>query len=498
MTSGGLRDTRSAPAPSGSKSSGPLPKWLEWQGQGVSSGWRFLVFQRDGLGARLSSLINALALARRTGGAVDLDWPPMTAGDPETHAMGPVSEILAPAFVERHRGPGAPKGLSGVAELGAVRDAIQSGKAPPQGVVAVRAHWRPIGHELPQFWTAQEYRALCRAAFDAIEFVPALEAARRKAAALPLPARAVGVHLRAGDVIYGDYRTDARMVTKAISYPVAEAIVAEERAARHPVILFGEDRAFMAHLAKRHAARPIADMVELAGMSKLERAIFEITLMTRLHRLHAGQSAFAGTAALAGPVQLAPSNGGLEPDEIVSLIRTRLAAEAAAREVAISGRQTAYACRVALRFDRISTAAKLEPGERLALIDLALRHDAFNARLHIVRAAHCYAEADPEAADAALAQAAVVAPSKELRAVLRDAIQGQGDAAGPDLHAGLEAAAAAGRPMASFVLAVLDTEKDRTLAASRAQVYLTGRPSHLSCLDHHVGALAGTGQAPVD
>ncbi|MBT9289486.1 hypothetical protein [Prosthecodimorpha staleyi] len=498
MTSVGLQNSRNAPAPGGSKPSGALPKWLEWQGQGGTSGWRFLVHQRDGLGARLSCLINALALARRTGGTVELDWPPMTAGDPASHAMGSVSEIFAPAFVERHRGPGAPKGLSGVAELGAVRDAIQCGKPPPQGVVAVRAHWRSIGHEMPQFWTGQEYRALCRAAFDSIAFVPALEAARRKAAALPLPARAVGVHLRAGDVIYGDYRTDARMVTKAISYPVAEAIVAQERAARHPVILFGEDRAFMAHLAKRHAAKPIADMVELAAMSKLERAIFEITLMTRLQRLHAGQSAFAGTAALAGPVQLAPSNGGLEPDEIVSLIRTRLAADAVAREVAISGRQTAFACRVALRFDRISTAAKLEPGERLALIDLALRHDAFNAHLHIVRAAHCYAEADPEAADAALAQAAVVAPSKDLRAVLRDATQGHGDAAGLDLRTGLEAAAAAGRPMAAFVLAVLDTEKDRALAASRAQIFLAGRPSHLACLEHHVGALAGTGPAPVD
>ena len=226
----------------------------------------FFVGRLDGLGARLSSMLDAIWLADRFGGRFRFHWF-NTAQSPQEPVIRPRTEVFSAAFLQAHHVDIAqfrswtPRPLSGLPMP--LEDALR----PDSGIDCFSITWAPLRLQGPGLSALAAEGRDRRAAFDAIGFSPALERARRLAATVALPPGAAALHLRAGDVVHGPYRAGGGHHGRVISYPIALHILRQRAEAGVPMILFGQDAALCEHAKHAHGAVLAADLTAGLGFT---------------------------------------------------------------------------------------------------------------------------------------------------------------------------------------------------------------------------------------
>ncbi len=354
-------------------------RWVAPGGDG-----KYVVCNRtDGLGERLRAMCNAIAIAEFLGLGFRFSWPAGMKDHPQFHAVRPAEMTFSPDFVRAHR----VDSLAAVdyAELAKARytpDGLREMAAQsPHGLLVQRDDLR----EIMDMRAQPDWQPRFRRAFDSLPFCAGAEGARAHALTATMPPDCVAIHLRAGDIVFGEHRFRNLYSSKVVTYPVAKRLIAYLiEQGKYPLI-FGQDAATCNLLAERFGVRTAAAWLGM-GRSEggeadaLEAAIAEIVLMSRCERILAGNSGFALLAAgLSGVIHDNPV-GLLTPEQTVALIVSD--ADLDDTSVALPDLQRAFAFFTAYRLGQKSAPAE----DRLTMLGRAIHYDRHNAFYRITKA----------------------------------------------------------------------------------------------------------------
>ena len=282
-----------------------------------------LAHQGDGLGERLNALLNAMRLSRLLGVDYRFSWPMKLAKDPH-HAIAPADEVFTTAFLDAHLAgtKAVHKGFDDIAGPDDDLDAIRAQLSASRRGLRVRA--RPLSTRIDPV-AVPEITEGFATEFDAVGFHPQIVAAVEAARAFPLGNDSVGIHLRAGDILYGRYRTLTHSWYKIISAPVARSLIRRHRDAGHEVIVFGQDAELIAELCSSTGATDASVLREAQNLSRTGEAIFDLVLLSRCDHIIAGHSGFAIQAASISGRTVENHLDLVPPEEAIEITRADMA-----------------------------------------------------------------------------------------------------------------------------------------------------------------------------
>ncbi len=348
-------------------------RWVEAGGAG-----KYVVCNRtDGLGERLRALCNALAIAEFLGLGFKFSWPAGMKDHPQFHAVRPADMTFAADFVAAHQVEIAPGDFSELTKARYTPDALRELAAQsPRGLLVQRDDIREIMDVKAQ----PDWRQRFRRAFDSLPFCDGAQNAKAHALTLDMPANCVAIHLRAGDIVFGEHRFRNLYSNKVVTYPVAKRLIGYlVEQGKYPLI-FGQDSVTCNLLAQRFGVRTATDWLGMPDTDALEAAIADIVLMSRCERILAGNSGFALLAAsLSGAVHDNPANL-LPPAQTVELIMGDDEIDDTA--VALPDLQRAFAFFTAYRLAAKTASSE----EKLHMLGRAIHYDRHNAFYRITKA----------------------------------------------------------------------------------------------------------------
>lgn len=268
------------------------------EGASAAPAGALIVFRWDRLGARLTSIVNALRLAADHGVECRILWPE-AAG--VSAALNDPAELFAPEFIARHFGD--PQALAARR-----RKAVPLGRAlaQPGELARLLAAGRDVAVEMVSgtvVLPGEDGEAVARRCGAIFRALPWAEALRAPMARLGQGlAGATACHIRRGDTI-----ADARAMQK----PWPHKFVPEEffrphiagaLAERRPVLVFSDDPGLLARLrAEFPGLRTADDLLPRPGLTAAQRDLLELYALSLCPRIVAPSgSAFSATAAVLG------------------------------------------------------------------------------------------------------------------------------------------------------------------------------------------------------
>ncbi len=365
------------------------------------SGKIFLVTRNDGLGERLKAMLNAIILADYFGVDFKFRWrlnPTLTGGG---HCIVDAAATFDPVFISDHcvTKPDLTRFIT-LKPLGLPLEEIRRllDSAPDGIIVNQEAIERLVTglDDLP---------GRLKDAWRRIDFAPDLRDEMARAAAVPLPPNAVALHLRAGDMIYGNFRLFDSYTHKALCYPVAKHIIEERLASGQTPIIFGQDVPTCRLLAARYGVKLASDL--LAPADDLGTALAEIILMSRCSEIHAGVSGFSRVAELIGDGKIVTPFDDSARD-VVGIIAGD--PDLYDPHVPLSGPQRAFAFYNLVHYGR----DVIEPESLIEALDCALFYDRGNAFYAILKAMYESEAGRPDDAERTLCDMLSVALQDDI------------------------------------------------------------------------------------
>ena len=282
-----------------------------------------LAHQPDGLGERLNALLNAMRVSELLGVDYRFTWPMWLAKDPH-HAIVPADEVFTTDFLSAHlidhaEAKNGFKRLAGpAADLESLRAQLDA------ATLGLRVPARPLDTRIDPEAVPEITRAFTDE-FDAVGFHPQILAAIEAARSVSLGDGSVGIHLRAGDILFGKYRTRTHSWYKIVSPPVARALIERYRATGSEVLVFGQDAELIGELCAATGAINASVIRASHDLSRTAEAIFDLVLLSRCERIIADHSGFAIQAASIAGTSVDNHLDLIPPDEVIELTRDDLA-----------------------------------------------------------------------------------------------------------------------------------------------------------------------------
>lgn len=264
----------------------------------------------DGLGGRLLAMVNAKCLADKLGCRFGFTWNRRSIDDMQFHIVDSVDKVFATDFIEKHW-------------LGETIDAARYGVLDGTRFTrsSLAADARRNGS---QGWICDDFRILKsfrQGWFRAM--LPANRSARSRhrtfgTLGFSEPVKATiaaadgrrfswpmaALHLRSGDIIHGNYRSQMEFCEKVIPAPLAKAIVSKLASKGMATLVIGQDRATLDYLKSETGAFLSDDF----GAGQFEdgtlKAFFEMALMARCRQIYAGSSVFATMSSVMGGIRV--------------------------------------------------------------------------------------------------------------------------------------------------------------------------------------------------
>lgn len=281
-----------------------------------------LARRADGLGERLNALLNAMRLSWLLGVEYRFTWPVGNIGRDPQHAIVRADQFFAADFCAAHQIGHADTRtgfttLATASDLGALREQLA---ASERGLLVPA---RPLRGWIDPRAVPGIERGFS-AEFAAVGFHPRIDAVIAGARAVPLDSGAVGIHLRAGDIQFGKYRTWTTYWHKAIPVPIARKLIQWSRSTGRDVLIFGQDGALIRELCASTGAVEAATL-RPPGLSAPEAAMFDLVLLSRCVRIISGWSGFAIQAAAIADSKVEHHFDLVAPDVAVAVTRDDLA-----------------------------------------------------------------------------------------------------------------------------------------------------------------------------
>lgn len=137
--------------------------------------------------------------------------------------------------------------------------------------------------------------------FNDVGFSNQLLCAKQVAESITFSQKVVAIHLRMGDIVYGRWHHSNIFYYKVIPIYVVPKLIEKFKNAGFDVVIFGQDDNFGQYVSKLYDVFYVDDLID-SEFNELQRAFFEIILMSRCEKIIAETSGFSTLAALIGDV----------------------------------------------------------------------------------------------------------------------------------------------------------------------------------------------------
>jgi len=352
--------------------------------------------QSDGLGERLNALLNAMRLSDLLGVDYRFTWPMGIVAKSPHHAIVPAEEIFTADFLAAHLidHRDTANGFELLAGPDDDLDSVRAQLAAAERGLRVPA--RPLSTRIDPEAVPAITRGFADE-FAAVGFQPQILAAIEAARSVPLGEGSVGLHLRAGDILFGRYRTWTHSWYKIVSPPVARALIERNRATGSEVLVFGQDAELIGELCTSTGAIDVSVIRESHHLTRTGEAIFDLVLLSRCERIVAGHSGFAIQAASIAASSVHNHLDLIPPEEVIELTRDDMARNGD-RYNPVHREFAWWAAFYGARHDLDYTTAA-------ELLTYAFTADPTNPRARLHLAALHYAHGKPELGDDVLVDA---------------------------------------------------------------------------------------------
>jgi hypothetical protein len=346
----------------------------------------FLAQRTDGFGERLRAILNAMAFSDYYGLDFKFNYKEREGGLREFHSVGSLDSIFSKIFIDTYH----------------ISDEILKNCDVVDGryfnVVSVvkKDKYYNITQELNL-----EFFPMLKKIFDSIEFDKIfskidfskdLVVAKNKANIINLDKPFIAIHLRAGDIVYGKYRFMNRFIDKAMPYTLAFELIEKFKNEGNDILLFGQDNEFCNYLVKKYKVKFAGNLVP-CEFNDEQKALFDITLMSRCEKIIAGNSGFSILASMIGGVERVDPNviySKEKSSEIgIKILKSHLGI------LNLSKLQIAYACLYSLTINKDS----IKDEDYLYLVDFGFKNDSSNYFFILLKIIFLYKTKDVKEAE---------------------------------------------------------------------------------------------------
>jgi len=346
--------------------------------------------RQDGLGGRLASMINAMRVADVLDLPFRFVWPRVR-HDHGFNAISAAEDMFSTAFIERHQR----QVIDGANYISIMDVPIttahlkQLNKDPQIHGLLIDTWEAPV--PIAGVADAEDFSAA--QLFERIEFSPRMrEVVTAAARAIPVD-DCVALHVRGGDLVYGQNRL--RLFNEKYSpYALVKQVVVRLGEIGRRVIVFSDDERTQRGLEQKFGLLLASELVEREFVEPDRRALFEILLMSRCKEIIAANSAFATVAGFLGQARLRNLR------EYAGLILTQQAIledlEHASSDYSPVEAAKSY------QYVAIELKAVLSSAERHTLLGKAIALDPDNTTYYHLRAGEALEQDDVATADAVL------------------------------------------------------------------------------------------------
>lgn len=251
----------------------------------------------DGMGERLRSLVNTIVLAKLLNCQFKFTWN-LSKYLGDTHSIEDVYSTFSEKFIEKHFAAESPTMLE---QLSDINTEIQCSTNETE--LTLRMDDLNIIKRYPQLKKIINY-TMFKDAFSEIDFASSLQHAIELANNVNVKPNTIAIHLRSGDILYGRYRADDRYTNKAISYAFADYILHKLQNDTADVLIFGQTDSVCNYLASKYRVTYSKNIDGVHKLSNIQRAMFDIVLISRCSNIYAGNSGFSALSQLIGNVNL--------------------------------------------------------------------------------------------------------------------------------------------------------------------------------------------------
>lgn len=275
---------------------------------------KFLVASRtDGFGVRLLSIMNAILLSDITGVPFYFTWRNNKIKN-IFHDIEDSKDCFHKTFLSKHFID--ENQILEYKEL-SFEDIIVS-KNPDRGIFYRVPQGIPkeIRDNTKTFSKIKNFRYIN--VFNKIIFSEKNKIAINSAFNYDFGQRRIAIHLRAGDIMFGNFRENTYYVKKAIPIPLVLKIIQDYGAEN--LIIFCQD-ILLSNILKNIYPNILCsnDLID-KDYDGVQRALFDICLMSRLEKIYAGQSGFSYLASLLTRQKLLKFNSEYDPTFITNII----------------------------------------------------------------------------------------------------------------------------------------------------------------------------------
>ena len=151
-------------------------------------------------------------------------------------------------------------------------------------------------------------------AFSKIQFSENVNQAIEKAKSALDESSYISIHLRAGDIIFGQYRFTDRFVGKVLSYPEVTSIIERLKVENIKIILFGQDEKLISYFVNKYKLVSANQIASEYKLNNIQKAFFDLVLLSRSAKIYCGSSGFSRFPCLLGNIK---STTGIDNKSVI-------------------------------------------------------------------------------------------------------------------------------------------------------------------------------------
>lgn len=259
---------------------------LKWEISKISKelmikNYTIIANRQDGLGMRLLAILNAIALSDALKCNFRFTWDVRLEKD-QFHAISPAEKIFSEDFIKDSFYSKRLRALPHVHNMYSTDD---NGK------------WFECGQTIHGSFLEKNNIFLdYRKAFEKIVFSEHVQEAISAAKDVYIDDSTVAIQMRAGDLIYGQYKYHTTFYSKVILYPIALEAIVGLLNDNKKIIIFGQDDSLISEIVEFFGYKNICSsksLVEKYDFDNEQVAFFDMFLMSRCKHTYAKNSGFA-------------------------------------------------------------------------------------------------------------------------------------------------------------------------------------------------------------
>lgn len=336
--------------------------------------------RKDGVGERIKSLLNTILLSELTGNEFKFSWKVRTGKSNTFHATSNANIFFENGYIEKNIIDSAEIDSMNLVPLKKVQSLKIASIDSYDGILVNQASLSSqLGFNIPK--SNLSYKK----AFDSIGFSSKIMEAKKLAQDVLLSENVVAIHLRAGDIVYGDYRFTNNCFSKVIPAFVIEALIEKYKNEGYQVLLFSQDKIFCEGLAKIHNVI-YANNIYNIDFDDSQAAIFDITLMSRSNLIVSGTSGFSILSSWIGGISSKYFTSIFTPAEVANIFKEALGENGVLNRCYTSPLMKSYS----IMYFLLKYGSNLESSYKLKLINKCIDLDPENTFLKLIESNYLF------------------------------------------------------------------------------------------------------------